>query len=519
MLAAALAERAAADPGRTALHVDGGSRTRGQLQDAIDDAARTLRDRWSVSRGQRVAYLGLNRHEELVLLFALARIGAIFVPLNTRLAAAELAGIVAHAQLHTLVTDPGHHDLGAVVLAGASLQTTNGPPGVIVPLRSIDDLDEGPHVDRSSRDERIDAETPVLMVYTSGATGAPKAAVHTHAGLLANARASIAAHAMTEDDRVLTVLPLFHVGGLCIQTLPALLAGASVVLHSRFDANAWFEAIATMRPTLTLMVPVTLRAVTRHSGWPMANLSCLRVLMAGSSVVPRQLIDAVHARNVPLGQVYGSTETGPMTVALTATDALRKPGFAGWPCFPDSIRLVDASGADVVPGSVGEIMVRAPNVMQGYWREPSDHGFRDGWFATGDLGRFDDEGCLEVVGRNRDLIITGGEHVYAAELEDVLMSIHGVVDVAVIGVSDDRWGEVPAAFVVRGDGKLDASLIEAAFVGRLARFKHPKHIVFVDQVPRNAMGKVQVQRLREGMRERGVGSLPVVPAKAGTQCR
>ena len=137
--------------------------------------------------------------------------------------------------------------------------------------------------------------------------------------------------------------------------------------------------------------------------------------------------------------------------------------------------------------------------MRGYWREPAGHGFRDGWFATGDLARFDDEGCLEVVGRNRDLIITGGEHVYAAELEDVLMAIDGVVDAAVIGVPDDRWGEVPAAFVVGGG--LDASAIEAAFVDRLARFKHPKHIVFVDALPRNAMGKVQAHFLRERLRD------------------
>ena len=223
------------------------------------------------------------------------------------------------------------------------------------------------------------------------------------------------------------------------------------------------------------------------------------MLMAGSSVVPRALIDAVHARGVPLGQIYGSTETGPMTVALTAADARRKAGSAGWPCFPDSIRLVDAGGADVAPGAVGEILVRAPNVMRGYWREPEGHGFRDGWFATGDLARFDDEGCLEVVGRDRDLIITGGEHVYAAELEEVLMSIPGIVDAAVLGVPDDKWGEVPAAFIVRGDGSLDASVIEAAFVDRLARFKLPKQIVFVEEVPRNAMGKVQVQLLLDGL--------------------
>lgn len=513
-LASALDARVDADPDRIALHAEGRTLTRGQLRDAIVRASTRLRDAWGVRNGDRVAYLGANRSEELVLLFALARIGAVFAPLNTRLAVPELAAIVAHAQLHALVTDAEHREAGSAALALASSQassrdssTSEGEatqrhtrPYAIDDLLADDGLVAADAVDVDDI-EAVGADAALLIAYTSGTTGAPKGALHTHRGMLANVSASIAAHDMSEDDRVLTVLPMFHVGGLCIQTLPALLGGAEVILHPRFDAGAWLAAIESTRPTLTLMVPATLRAAIAHPAWPTTDLSCLRVIMAGSSTIPRALIAAVHARDVPLGQIYGTTETGPVTVALEAGDARRKPGFAGWPCFEQSVRVVDAAGVDVEGNAVGEILVRAPNVMKGYWRESNADGFRDGWFATGDLARRDEDGCIEVVGRNRDLIISGGENVFPSEVEDVLLAIDGVAEAAVVGMPDERWGEVPVAFVVRANGveatALDEAAVAATFGDRLARFKHPKRIVFIDRLPRNAMGKVQVQLLRE----------------------
>ena len=497
-LVAALDRVVDADPTGVALHADGRAWTRSALRDAIDAMAARLSLDHAVARGARVGYLGPNRAEQLVLLFALARLGAVFVPLNTRLAAAELATIVRHAELQALVADAGHRDVADAVLAAVRRAGDERPVALALAALAADT----PR--RATIDAAPDPATPVLLVYTSGTTAAPKGAVHTHAGLLANAAAAIAAHAMTADDRVLTALPLFHVGGLCIQTVPALLAGATVLLHPRFDADAWLDTMRDARPTLTLMVPATLRAVIGHPRWHATDLSCLRVLMTGSSVVPRALIDAVHARGVPVGQVYGSTETGPVTVALGAADARRKAGRAGWPCFAGSVRLVDADGADVADGAVGEIVVRAPNLMRGYWKEAPGAGFRDGWFATGDFGRVEADGCLEVVGRARDLIITGGENVYPAEIEDVLLAIDGVAEAAVVGVADERWGEVPVAFVVR-DGRvaLDESDVAAAFVDRIARFKHPKRIVFVPALPRNAMGKVQPHLLPHPKTEDG----------------
>lgn len=483
-LAGAYAARAADDPSRVAIRGVDRAWTRGELALAIDATATRLRAGHGVVAGDRIAYLGANRVEELVLLFALARLGAMLVPLNTRLAVAELAALVAHAEPRLLVVDDDFAaigaELGIVVRQVAEVVATTG----------------------AACSTEVDPDTPVLIAYTSGTTGTPKGAVHTQAGLLANAAASVAAHDLVADDRVLTVLPLFHVGGLCIQTVPALLAGAEVWLHPRFDAGAWLDAVATWRPTLSLMVPATLRAALAHPAWSTTDLSCLRVLMAGSSIIPRALIDAVHARGVPLGQVYGATETGPVTAVLRAGDAMARVGTTGWPCFPDSLRLLDASGADVVGDAVGEIHVRAPNIMRGYWRLPADTGFRQhddaDWFATGDLARRAPDGCLEVVGRSRDLIISGGENIHPAELEDVLAAIPGVAEAAVVGVPDERWNEVPAAFVVRrADAMLDEATVASAFVDRLARFKHPKHVVFVDALPRNAMGKVLTGALRK----------------------
>ena len=500
-LADAVARWARMSPDRIAITQNGWDTTWLRLANRITRACARLQGEWGVQAGDRVAYLGFNRAEELVLLFALARLGAVFVPLNYRLAAAELGVIVAHAGARWLVVDADHRELAVETLAA-------GSTGGRVALHELLTLIEAPCPHRASLPSLAD-DAPILLAYTSGTTGAPKGALHTHRGVLANVDASIAAHELSDADCVLTVLPLFHVGGLCIQTLPALAAGARVVLHERFEAGAWLNDVETQRPTLSLMVPATLRAVIEHANWDASDLSSLRALMAGSSTIPRALIDAVHARGLALCQVYGATETGPVSVVLKAADAMRKAGCAGWPAAGVAIRLVDANGVEVAEGEVGEIFVRAPNLMRGYWRGTAQAS--DGtalltdsagiWFRTGDLARRDAEGCIEVVGRLRDLIISGGENIYPAELENVLTDMAGVAEAAVVGIADARWGEVPVAFVVREPGGAGTALAQAAvlasFDGRVARFKHPKRVVFVETLPKNAMGKVQKSLLRE----------------------
>jgi fatty-acyl-CoA synthase len=343
---------------------------------------------------------------------------------------------------------------------------------------------------------------PLLLVYTSGTTGVPKGAVHTQAALLANARASAWAHEFVEGDKVLSTLPMFHVGGLCIQTLPALLAGVEVVLHPRFDPTAWLDEMATSRPSLSLLVPATMRALFEHPRWAYTSLACLRGIMTGSSTVPVAYLETLHARDVPVGQVYGTTETGPVSIVLRLSEAMARVGASGWPHPEAQVKLIDVQGHEVSPGETGEVCIRAANLMQGYWstQGQSGLGLQDGWFHSGDLGQRAEDGCITIVGRSKDMIISGGENIYPAEIENQLVTLPGVAENAVVGVADVRWGEVPVAVLVRSPDPAGQALNAEAVLGhlqsRIARFKLPRRVVFLDSLPKSALGKVQKPALQ-----------------------
>jgi fatty-acyl-CoA synthase len=312
--------------------------------------------------------------------------------------------------------------------------------------------------------------------------------VLTRAAFAANAAASRAVFDLTPDDRVLTVLPMFHVGGLNIQTVPALIHGAEVLLHERFDAGAFLDAVERDRPTLSLVVPASWPALVAHPRWASADLSSLRAVGAGSSEVPLPLIQAFHAKGVPVQQVYGATETCPIAIAQTRDEALAAPGSLGRAAPGVEARLDPATG---------EILVRGPNVMAGYWRDPAGTAaaLREGWFATGDVGGVDPEGRFWFTDRLKHLIISGGENISPAEVERVLATAPGVREGAVVGRPDPRWGEVPVAVVVPGEG-FDAGAVLRHFEGRLARFKQPRDVVTVDALPRTALGKVAIGEVR-----------------------
>lgn len=470
-------------PQQVALHCAGDDVTYPQLWQRVQRGTAALLAA-GVLPGDRVAWLGLNDPAMLVLLMALSRIGAILVPLNYRLAPAEHRAILAHAQAGLLVTDDSHRD-AADRLAHAGGQR-------LLAARALDAA-QATSADGLQGHDGM----PVLLVYTSGTTGQPKGALHTQSGLLWNCINALHANDLTPTDKVLTVLPLFHVGGLCIQTLPALFAGASVTLHARFDPGAWLADVARRRPTLSVMVPATLRAVLEHPRWAATDLSSLRLVVAGSSVVPRALIDGFHARGVAVGQVYGATETGPVSIYLRRDDAFAHPGSAGRAGLHVEVQLRDAAGRQVAADGVGEICIRAPNTMLHYWNDPDNPAFRDGWFHSGDLARTDGDGFYQVVGRSRDMIISGGENIYPAEIENILESCPAIAESAVVGKGDATWGEVAVAIVVRKPGAvLDEAAVLALFDGQLARYKHPRRIVFRDDLPRTALGKVQKPLLR-----------------------
>ena len=444
--------------------------------------------------GSVVGWLGHNSPEMLAALLACARLGAIFVPLNWRLAAPELAAIAAHAGVSALKNTPELAGLAGQVRALVASAGPPGPPPDRGGTETDTDAGAGAGADADADADADAAPQPgdVMRVYTSGTSGEPKAAVHTQAGMLANIDMALDVQGLTANDRVLAVLPLFHVGGLCIQVLPALAVGAAVNLHARFDAAAWLHDVVTWRPTTSLLVPAVMQAVQAHPDWPSADLSGLRFLNCGSQVVPVALIEAFHLRGVPVAQVYGSTETGPFSIALRPEQALTLVGSVGRPAPGVRLRLVDALGADVVQGSVGEIWLQAPNLMRGYHRLPAGTGFVAGWFATGDLAWADAQGCVWVVGRSKDLIISGGENIHPAEIENLAATWPGVAEAAVVGLPDARWGEVPVLVLVAKPGApIDLDGLRAEFGRCLARFKQPRRIVVVDALPRTALGKVQ----------------------------
>ncbi|MBX3540160.1 MAG: long-chain-fatty-acid--CoA ligase [Chelatococcus sp.] len=482
---------AAFTPDKVAIRFEGATFTYRALSQRIAATARALKSHCGVGRGDRVAILAANHPDYLVLLYACARLGAMLVPINWRLAVPEQLFILTDASVKVLFVEETY---AAVVapLAEATPETRVvglefAPPDAI----AFDDLLVVGSGD--GRNPHIDFSCPLLIVYTSGTTGRPKGAVLRQEALVWNAAMSQHMHGLTSDDHILTVLPFFHVGGLNIQTTPALHLGATVTIHRRFAPDATLAAIAEDRPTHTVLVPTTIQAVVAHPDWATTDLSSLRALSTGSVNVPQQLIDAVAARGIPVLQVYGSTETCPIAV-YTRLGGEARGTSTGLPGLHCEARIVNEKGEEVPHGTAGEVVVRGPSVFFEYWgnEAATAEALKNGWYYTGDIGTRDADGYFHIHDRKKNVIISGGENIYPAELERVLGEHVAVAEVAVIGRPDPRWQEVPVAYVViRRDCAVDAEALIAHARDNLARFKVPREIVFVDSLPRNAMGKVQ----------------------------
>lgn len=444
--------------------------TWGDLEAAAQRAAGVAWHAWGVRPGDRVAWLGASHPAQLALLVGLARIGAILLPLNFRLALPEWQRLVADCTPAHLVHDEEWARPARELAAACGLHAhAAGELDAAAPAAPVHE----------------DPEAPALLVYTSGTTGGPKAAVHTPANLLANMRIAAQVQRITPADTVLTVLPLFHVGGLCIQTLPALWAGARIILHSRFHPGDTLACIAAQRPTLTLQVPATMKALVEHPQWQATDVRSLRAVWAGSSLLPDALVQAFHARGLPVCNVYGATETGPFSIALPPEHALDHVGSCGWPAPDVEARL------GPLHGDAGELQLRGPNVVRRYWPDlPACDP--DGWFATGDLARQDADGSWRIVGRTKDLVISGGENIHPAEIEQALSQHAAVAECAAFGLPDARWGEVVAVAVVLLPGaQATEEELAAHLQQRLARFKQPRRWFWPQQLPKTALGKVQ----------------------------
>jgi len=483
------------------------------LDARIARLAGALQER-GVGPGDRVAILLANRSAYLEALFAAARMGAIAVPINTRLSPREIAFLLDDCSPSALFYES---ELAEIV--GSACHQARRPPRMLCPVGGPGDTYEALLSGAAPWNDirPVSPDDPMMLMYTSGTTGEPKGALLPHRKSLFNSLNAQLFFGIRGDDRVLVVAPLFHSLGLQILAIPLLYAGGSLILRSRFDPAAVLDAVQQEEITYLGGVPTYYQRIHElidERGVEAFDLSSLRFLFTAGAAIPVDLIHAFEGHGLVLKQGYGQTETS-ILCCLDERDAVRKAGSVGRPVFHADLRVVTPESLagppqqwrDVAPGTpdsageTGEIVVRGPITMLGYWERPeaTAETLREGWVLTRDLATVDDEGYLSLVGRARDMFISGGENVYPAEVEAAFREHPAIREIAVVGRPDPRWGEVGHAYVVPADqAELDSGALVEWAHERLASFKIPKRFIAVKSLPKTASGKVQKHRLEPG---------------------
>ncbi|MEO3922337.1 long-chain fatty acid--CoA ligase [Micromonosporaceae bacterium B7E4] len=497
------ARRARMSPQRVALVHDDRECTYEAVADSANRAGHALRA-LGVRPGDRVGYLGPNAPSFLTALFGTGQLGAVFVPLNTRLAAPELAYILGDCGIEVLVYAAGQAELVAALRDLVALRHTVAlePGGTDPDLATL--------LERAAPDpldEPVSLDETGLVLYTSGTTGRPKGVRLSHGNLAWNTFNMLIDVDLAADEVTLVTAPMFHVAALNQTVLPTFVKGGRSVLVPAFDPAVALDLIERHRVTFMFGVPSMFQAIAGTARWETADLSSVRSMICGGAPVPEPLIRAYQRRGLTFMQGYGMTETSPGALFLRAADSAAHAGSAGTPVFFSDVRLHDAAGAEVPAGVHGEIVVHGPNVMAGYWQRPVETAAvlsPDGWFRSGDLGIVDGEGYFHIRDRVDDMFISGGENVYPAEVEEVLYRHPAVAECAVIGVADERWGQVGRAVVVlRPGAAVDPAELLGSLHGEIARYKIPKTLVFADSLPRTGSGKVHKGRLRRAYGDAG----------------
>lgn len=495
------ARRCAQTAGRTAVVLGERSYTYADVERRTRKLANALRAR-GVQRGDRVAYVGFNHPALLESLFALGQLGAIWVIVNARLAAPEVEYVLTDSGAEVVLYGTEHEEH-----ARRLAHLPHVRHWVAVDPATADPVGEDyESVLAAGAEDRIDEpvtwDDPCLIMYTSGTTGRPKGAVHTHGSLSFQFFSALIDTDILSDEVNLAVAPLFHVAGLNTLTLPTFLKGGTIHVHQRFDPAAVLRTIETERVTSLFAVPAMMDAMSQHEDFARTDLTSLRSVLVGGAPLPDRMLRTWGERGIGVMQGFGMTETAPGIFLLTAADSLRKPGSAGRSHFFVEGRVVTPDGRDVLPGQHGEVIAQGPNVMQGYWNRPEDtaKAIVDGWYHTGDLATVDEDGYAYIKDRLKDMYISGGENVYPAEVENALLDLPGVADAAVIGVVDERWGEVGLASIVLAPGTTyTADDVRTLLRERLAAYKVPKHVRFVAELSRTATGKLQKHLIRQNL--------------------
>jgi fatty-acyl-CoA synthase len=452
--------------------------------------------RQGVRRGDRIAVMAPNRVEYPIIYFAAIKLGAIVVPVSSRFTAAEVTAVVSHAEAVTFLVAPEFAALvEGRVPAVRRVVTIGGPLDALAAAEPADDMDVA-----------LDEHDPHVMLYTSGTTGSPKGALLSHRSYWLQAATSHLQLGLGEDDVALSMFPMFHMGGWALP-LGIWHTGGTVVILAKPEPRVILETIERERVTYFYAVPTVFGSLLAEPDFDRFDVRSLRLLGGGTAAMTaaqvNRIMDGFRCPDMVI--LYGSTEAGPVSV-LRPSDVRRRPETVGRPYLDVDVRLVDETGAEVPAGGVGEIAVRSEFTMRGYWRNPEETArtIRDGWVLTGDLAAFDAEGFLSIVGRRKDVIRSGGESIFPAEIERVLLAHPAIREAGVVGVPDAHWGEaVVAAIVLRDGAALTADDVIAHVRERLAAYKKPRHVCFLPALPRTAASQqVHKPLLRELLLER-----------------
>jgi len=475
---------------KTALICKDRELTYSQLNSRINRLANGLMQ-LGVQKGTRVAVFLTNGTEILEVMFACAKIGAIFVPVNFRLSVEEVEYILKDSGASVFIYHQEYALLAAEVCKRAAIKHSLSVGDELAEAFAYEDF-LAKHGDSEPTSD-VDGDEVQMIMYTSGTTGCPKGAMLTHANTFWNIVQILIAQPIVDTDTTFTVAPMFHSGAMTILTLTLLYKGGTVIIANKFDPVQVLQTIEREKITCMFMVPAMWLAVTQVPDFAKYTLRSLRISISAAAPCPTTVIKLLRQKGVALIQAFGLSEVAPVAI-LNIQDADRKSGSVGKPAFYVDIRIVNEYGQDALSEEIGELLVRAPNLMQGYWEKPQETQavMQKGWFSTGDCLWKDAEGYLYVAGRKKDVIITGGENVYPVEVEQVLYRHPNIKEAAVVGVSDEKWGEVIKAVIVLKDPKQQINIagIKAFCEGKLARYKMPKVVEFASVLPRNASGKI-----------------------------
>jgi len=455
-----------------------------------------------LQKGDRVAVLLHNCHQYLEIFFALSKIGGILVPLNWRLAGPELEFILKDSGARILIFEPEFEEVVASLRSTLNLSNGNYLSiGQRCPdwARDYEKALLEQSVHEPSIEWPVGDEDPHILMYTSGTTGVPKGAVLSHRKTFFNVLNADIFYNLTSRDVMIISRPMFHSGGLLVESAPVLYKGGTLILRKRFRPHEILENVQKYRVTLLELPATVYQFILQECDLARYDMSSVRCYFTGGERIPKAMLKEYYRRGIVISQIFGQTEASTITF-LPSEEAVLKIGSVGLPVFHGEVRIVDKAGKDVSPGEVGEIIIKGPTLMSAYWNRPdlTAETIRDGWLYTGDLSRMDEEGYIYIIDREKDMYISGGENVYPAEIEKILHAHPKIFDAAIVGVPDEKWGEVGKALIVLKPNETMAKEEIFQFLrGKVAKYKIPKYVEFTEELPKTASGKIQKFLLKE----------------------